>query len=96
MEMPMPELTNFFRDASWIVVASITVSVFFLWLLVTGGKDYSAEDAEAHAQEFGGLVKEGHGRMTSFLWVSFTLLIVWTIYYFSVHWHEFAVILTQG
>ena len=92
----MPEMLAFFRNSFWIAMGSLTFSVFFIWLIVTGGKNYSAEDAEAHSLEFAGLVKEGHGRMTSFLWISFIMILIWTISYIAIHFHEFAVIFTQG
>jgi hypothetical protein len=53
----MPELVSFFRNSFWIVIAGVAFSVFILWLIVNGGKNYSTEDAEAHAQEFAGWSK---------------------------------------
>ena len=70
----MPELVKFVRDASWIALASLTFSVVMLWLIVVGNGRPRAERAEAHAEELlAGVVREGHGGMTMFLWVSFTL-----------------------
>ena len=92
----MPELVKFVRDASWIALASLTFSVVMLWLIVVGNGRPRAERAEAHAEEFAGVVREGHGGMTMFLWVSFTLLILWTVYYFVVHAQQFLVIFTSN
>jgi len=92
----MPELTSFFRVSSWIVAVSLTLSIILIWLMVTGGKKYMSEDAEAHAQEYAGLVKEGHGGMTGFLWMSFAMVLIWTVVYLMLHWREFAVVFTQG
>jgi len=47
---------------------------------------------EARSEEFGGVIKEGHGGMTEFLWISFGFLFIWTIYYFVVNWHQFLVL----
>lgn len=88
----MPELISFFRESFWIVIASVILSVLFLWLFIIGGRKYSVEDTEAHSEEFGGVIKEGHGGMTEFLWISFGLLFIWTIYYFAVNWHQFLVL----
>lgn len=88
----MSELTGFFRESLWIVLASIFFSVLFLWLWMISGRLYSVEDTEAHSEDFGGVIREGHGGMTIFLWVSFGLLLLWTIYYFVVNWQQFLVI----
>jgi hypothetical protein len=88
----MPELIDFFRNAFWITITSIIVTVFFLWLFIMGGQKYSVEDTEAHSEGFGGVIREGHGSMTIFLWVSFAALFIWTIYYFIRSWEQFLVI----
>ena len=88
----MPESWIFFKTGFWIVVASVTLFVFFLWLFIMGGSRYSVEDTEAHAEEFAEVIKEGHGGMTSFLWISFAIMIIWTIGYYIVNWQQFLVI----
>lgn len=88
----MPESWIFFKTGFWIVVASVALFVFFLWLFIIGGNRYTIEDTEAHAEDFGEVIKEGHGGMTSFLWISFAILFIWTIGYFVVNWRQFLVI----
>ena len=92
----MPDLVRFFRDAFWIAAASLVFSVVMLWLLVAGNGRSRAGDPEAHAEGFAGVVREGHGGMTAFLWVSFALLILWTVYYFVAHAQQFLVIFTSN
>jgi hypothetical protein len=88
----MPELPGFFLTSFWVFVAAVAFSVLFLWLFVRGKKNYSVDDAESHAEEYANVIKEGHGGMTAFLWVSFSLLFLWTVYYFAVNWSQFYVI----
>jgi hypothetical protein len=90
--MKMAELSVFWRDSFWIFLASLVFSVLFLWLFVVGGNRYSVEDAEAHSEDFAGIVREGHGGMTAFLWVSFSMILVWTVYYFAANWQQFVII----
>jgi hypothetical protein len=92
----MPELTGFFSDTIWIAIGSVAGAVFFLWLALISGRGYSVEDTEAHSIEYGEVVKEGHGGMTAFLWVSFVLLFIWTIAYFVQHWDEFNALLAAS
>jgi hypothetical protein len=88
----MPELVNFFRDSFWIVIGSVIGAVFFLWLALRSGRGYTVEDTEAHASEYGEVIKEGHGGMTAFLWVTFSAFFIWTVVYFVINWEEFYVI----
>lgn len=88
----MPELTSFFTDSFWIVIATIIISIFLLWLFIIGGDKYTVKDTEAHSEEYGELIKEGHGGMTMFLWVCFTAIFIWTIYYFAINWRQFLVL----
>jgi hypothetical protein len=96
MATTMPELVKFVRDAFWIALASLVFSVLMLWLIVVGNGRARAGDSEAHAEGFAGVVREGHGGMTVFLWVSFALLVLWTVYYFVAHAQQFLVIFTSN
>jgi hypothetical protein len=49
-------------------------------------------DTEAHAVNYADEIKEGHGGLTLFLWLSFLSIIVWTIVYLVQHASEFSVI----
>jgi hypothetical protein len=88
----MPAQTTFFIYSFWIVIASIIGSVVFLWLFFIGGKRYTVEDTEAHAEEFAETIKEGHGKMTIFLWVSFAALFIWAVVYLVMNWQQFYVL----
>lgn len=86
------KLPDFFHDSLWIVIISIVFAVFFLWLFIIGGNKYSVEDTESHAEHYANIIKEGHGGMTAFLWVSYAFLLIWTIYYYSANIQQFLVI----
>ena len=88
----MPELPGFFWTSFWIFAASVISISVFIWLFVKGKKKYSVDDAESHAEDYANVIKEGHGGMTIFLWISFSLLFAWTVYYFVVNGYQFDVI----
>lgn len=88
----MPKLPGFFLTSFWVFVASIIMIVLFIWLFVRGKKSYSVDDAESHAEDYANVIKEGHGGMTAFLWVSFSLIFSWTVYYIIINWSQFRVI----
>ena len=80
-----------FWEMFWVTVGSVLGFSLLLILLLRGSR-YSQSDAEAHSLEFGGVIKEGHGGITAFLWLMFGAMFVWTIVYFVMHWSEFGVI----
>ena len=80
-----------FWELFWVTIGSILVFTVLLLLLIHGSK-YSVRDAQAHASDYGGVIKEGHGPVTVFLWVMYGGMFIWTIVYLAQHWHEFAII----
>jgi hypothetical protein len=80
-----------FWQLFWVTVGSVLAFVLLILLLINGSK-YSVSDAEAHSVNYANEIKEGHGGITAFLWLLFISLLLWTIIYFVIHWHEFAII----
>ena len=75
------------------LVITVAVSVVILtWLILRSGHGYSVHDTEAHATSYADDIKEGHGGMTLFLWLSFLAILIWTIVYLVQHSSEFSVI----
>jgi diacylglycerol kinase len=83
-------------DAVYWTLLIIFAFFFSLVLLLRSGRGYSVDDTEAHASEYGGVIKEGHGGMTAFLWVYFVFFLVWTVVYFAQHAGEFAILFAGG
>jgi hypothetical protein len=81
---------------TFYLVIGVAVSVVILtWLALRSGHGYSVHDTEAHATSYADTVKEGHGGLTLFLWLSFLAIIVWTIVYLVQHAGEFSVIFSR-
>jgi hypothetical protein len=74
-----------------VIAVAVSVSVI-TWLILRSGHGYSVHDTEAHATNYANEIKEGHGGLTLFLWVSFTVILIWTIVYLVQHASEFSVI----
>jgi hypothetical protein len=75
----------------WLTIGSVLAFTLLLILFIHGSR-YSVADSQAHAANFAGVIKEGHGGITAFLWLLFIGVFIWTIVYFVIHWGEFAVI----
>lgn len=73
----------------WLTIAIIFAAVTGIWLTVRSGDKYSIEDANAHAEEFGGVIAESHGPVTDFLYVGYAVMIIWALAYLWEHWGEF-------
>ena len=73
----------------YLVLAVALSFVIIVWLVLRSGKNYSVNDTEAHSTSYADVIKEGHGGLTVFLWVSFTAILIWTVVYLIQHWSEF-------
>ena len=78
-------------DPYWLYVTVfmiISLSVI-TYLIVRSSKEDPPEKVDAEAHEFAGVIKDGHGRITLFLWATYAGLIVWVVAYMVQHWYEF-------
>lgn len=73
----------------WLVLLFVAATVGAIVLISFGGSTYSTHDAETHATEYAGTVREAHGPVTLFLWVSYVVVAVFSVWYAWLHWAEF-------
>lgn len=69
-----------------ILVGAFSVALYFA---VLSGKKYEHHDADSHAVEYAGIIKEGHGPLTLFLFVAYAAVLVFTISYAVQHRSDF-------
>jgi Ca2+/Na+ antiporter len=82
--------------STFYLVIGVAVSVIVItWLILRSGHNYSVHDTEAHATNYADEIKEGHGGMTLFLWLSFLAILIWCIIYLVQHAGEFSVIFNR-
>jgi hypothetical protein len=79
----------------WLVIIVAFSIVFITWLILRSGNGYSVHDTEAHAVNYADEIKEGHGGMTMFLWLSFLAIVIFVIIYLVQHAGEFSVIFNR-
>lgn len=73
----------------WLTITIIFTILIGIWLTIRSGDRYTVEDANAHAEEFGGVIAESHGPLPDFLYVSYAVMVLWGIIYLWQHWSEF-------
>ena len=83
-------------DALYWALGILFASIATLILFLKSGGGYSVEDTQAHSTDYGGVIREGHGGMTAFLWSFYIFMLGWTIFYFVQHASEFAIIFAGG
>ena len=88
----LADLSNLNTIAFYITLICIFGFVAVLVLLLRSGRHYSVKDVESQSSRFAGIIREGHGGMTAFLWVLFAVIFIFTIVYFVLHASEFAII----
>jgi len=81
-------MTNYLK-IFWIVLVLILGFSWLVHLALRSGRNYTVRDTESHATEYAEIVREGHGGMTVFLWITFLAIGVWSVLYLMEHWFEF-------
>ena len=78
-------------DPYWFYVTAFMIVALgvITYLIVTSSKEYPPEKVEAEAHDFAGVIRDGHGEITIFLWATYAGLIIWVVAYLIQHWHEF-------
>jgi hypothetical protein len=76
----------------YLVIAVAVSVVLLIWLMLRSGNGYSVHDTEAHAVNYADEIKEGHGGMTLFLWLSFLAIIIWSVIYLVQNASQFSAI----
>ena len=71
-----------------LVLVWVGALVLALALALRSGDAYSPQDAEKHASEYGGEVREAHGPIPVFLWLCYAGALVFTIVYSIVRWED--------
>jgi hypothetical protein len=85
------EYAAYVNSFVWLTILIAFSGLVFIWLSAKNQDHYSLEDANSHAEEFGGVIAESHGPITTFLYVIYFILLVWTIAYFAAHWLSLAI-----
>ena len=83
-------------DTLYWTLGIIFAFLLSLFLFLRSGRGYSVHDTQAHSTEYGGVIKEGHGGLTAFLWVFFIFMIVWSVVYLVTNAGQFAIIFAGG
>ncbi|MHB1391346.1 MAG: hypothetical protein ACYCXF_09005 [Thermoleophilia bacterium] len=69
-----------------IIIAASCVAIF---LALMSGRIYKHRDADSHAGEYAGIIREGHGPLTVFLYVAYAVILLWCLAYVIQHRSEF-------
>lgn len=77
---------------AFFTVGIIFLVAFLIYLALRAGRGYSVKDTQTHAETFGGVVQEGHGGITVFVFITVTAIIVWSVIYLIMHWSQFAIV----
>jgi hypothetical protein len=88
----LTDLSNINTFAFYITLFCIAAVVVLTILLLRTGKGYSVRDAQSHAEDYAGVIKEGHGGLTAFFGVLFVIILIWSVVYFVLHAGEFSII----
>ena len=74
---------------AYLSLLFIVAGSILIYLIVRSSDEFSVEETEKNADEFAGIIKDSHGPVTSWLWVAYIALIIWTVAYLVQHSAEF-------
>ena len=74
---------------AYLSLLFIAAGSILMYLIVKSSDEFTVEDTENNADEFAGIIKDSHGPVTSWLWIAYTALIIWTVAYLIQHSAEF-------
>jgi hypothetical protein len=75
---------------AYVALAIISAASILMYLMVRSSDEFTVEETEKNADEFAGIIKDSHGPVTTWLWVAYAVIIIWTIAYLIQHGSEFA------
>jgi len=84
------DLSNINTFDFYLTLLLVAVFIVLLVLYLRGDDKYAEKESQNRYSSFAGTIREGHGGMTLFLWVVFSVILVWTVIYFILHAGEFA------
>jgi len=63
--------------------------MFYLRLLGNCSDDFTVEETEKNSDDFAGVIKDSHGHIPRWLWVTYFGLVIWAVAYLLQHISEF-------
>ena len=78
-------------DQYWLYVTTFMIIALsaITYLIVRSSRQEPADKIDSTAHEFAGVIKDGHGKITMFLWATYAGLVIWAIAYLIQHGQEF-------
>ena len=67
----------------------VAIACVAIYLALMSGRVYKHHDAAGHASDFAGIIREGHGPLTVFLYVVYAAILLWSAVYLIQHRDEF-------
>jgi hypothetical protein len=74
---------------AYISLAIIAAAAILMYLLVKSSNEFTVEETEKNSDDFGGVIRDSHGPVTTWLWVAYIVIAVWAIAYLIQHSGEF-------
>jgi hypothetical protein len=74
---------------AYVTLALITATSILMYLMVRSSNEFTVEETERNSDDFAGVIRDSHGPVTTWLWVSYVVMVVWAIAYLIQHSAEF-------
>jgi hypothetical protein len=74
---------------AYVTLGIVAAASILMYLMVRSSEDSTVEEMEENSDDFAGVIRDSHGPVTKWLWVSYIVMVIWAIAYLIQHIAEF-------
>ena len=74
---------------AYLTAGIIAAGVLLMYLMVKSSDEFTIEETEKNSDDYAGVIKDSHGPIPTWLWVSYCALVIWALAYLIQHISEF-------
>jgi hypothetical protein len=74
---------------AYLTAGIIAAGVILMYLMVKSSDEFTVEETEKNSDDFAGVIKDSHGPVPTWLWVTYFALVIWVLAYLVQHISEF-------
>jgi hypothetical protein len=78
---------NYFN--AYFTLGLVAAGVILMYLMVRSSEEFTVEETIENSDDFAGEIRDSHGPVTKWLWVSYIVMVIWAIAYLIQHMSEF-------
>lgn len=74
---------------AYVTLGIVAAASSLMYLMVKSSEEFTVEETEKNSDDFAGVIKDSHGPVPTWLWVTYFALVIWAVAYLLQHISEF-------